>query len=96
MTDFIITKIIRFVGNKLDGYKTIIGGLGLILTGVLGFIRLMFPDLTQFPSMTIGEILVSISAGMTAIGLGGKAEKLKEEVHKGNIIVDDKEEKIDG
>ena len=89
MTEFILTRILRFMGKKLDGYKTIIGGVGFIMTGGLSIIRIMFPDLTHFPDMPIGEALASIFAGFAAIGLGSKAEKLTEKVQKGNEIVND-------
>lgn len=75
MTEFILVKMFKFVGKKLDGYKTIIGGVGFILTGILGIIRIMFPDLTFLPDMDIESALASISAGITAIGLGGKIQK---------------------
>lgn len=90
MTEFIFLRILKFIGRKLDGYKTIIGGLGFMLTGIMGIIRIMFPDLTQFPDMSIGEAIVAISAGMTAIGLGAKVEKGVAEIKKGNEIVDDR------
>lgn len=82
MADFILIRIIRFIGRKLDGYKTIFGGIGFIMTGVLGLIRLMFPDLTDLPEMSLEAIMASFAAGLTAIGVAGKAEKIihKEEV----------------
>lgn len=89
MTEFIITRILKFVGRKLDGYKTIIGGVSFILIGILGMIRIMFPELTQLPELTLEGALASISAGITALGLGSKAEKMTNEVKKGNEIVDD-------
>jgi hypothetical protein len=76
MEDFIVTKILKFIGRKLNGYKTIIGGVGFILTGVLGMIRIMFPDQTQFPDMTFQAAAGSISAGVTAIGMGHKVVKM--------------------
>src|ERR1700690_1974979 len=69
MEDFIVTKILKFIGRKLNGYKTIIGGVGFILTGVLGMIRIMFPDQTRLPDMTfqvdgVKDIALAISGGI--------------------------------
>lgn len=76
MGDFIVTRILRLISRKLDGYKTKIGGVGFILLGMTGIIRIVFPEFTQLPDMTLEACLASISAGMTAIGLGGKADKI--------------------
>ncbi len=76
MKYFLFGKLLRYLGRRLDGYKTLIGGSGLILTGVLGLAGHMFPD-QDLPKMEIGEALGAVSLGMTALGLGGKAEKIK-------------------
>lgn len=76
MKYFLIGKLLRFIGRRFDGYKTIIGGVGLILTGLLGLLGQVYPDL-GLPQMEIGTALVTLSSGMAALGLGGKAEKLK-------------------
>ncbi len=84
MKDFILIRLLRFIGKRLDGYKTKIGGVGFILVGLLGMLRIMFPDLSQLPDMTLEGCLASISAGITALGLAGKADKLKDAVeHQG-------------
>ena len=75
MINSLLTRLIGTVGSRLDGYKTKIGGFGFILLGLLGIIRIVFPDMTQLPSMTMEASLGLISAGITALGLGGKAEK---------------------
>ena len=55
----------------LDGWKTIIGGLGLILTG-LGMIAVCVKsdNYTNLP-----EALSTIAAGMGVLGIGGKIVK---------------------
>lgn len=87
--DFIIGKVLTIAGSKLDGYKTKIGGAGLILTGIGTVIvaitmalRLMFPDLTSFPEADVttmlktgGAGIASISIGFSTIGLGHKVDK---------------------
>ena len=99
MKFFILDKVLRFVGGKLDGYKTIIGGIGIILTGlppiisgVLGILGHMFPDQNlphipldaSYAHLKMGAGI--ISGGMVALGLGGKAEKLKKAVEAGNQV----------
>ncbi len=75
MINLILTRLLGSVGKRLDGYKTKIGGAGFILMGVLGIMRIMFPDLSQLPDLTLEASLGLISAGITALGLGGKTEK---------------------
>lgn len=76
MKDFILKRILGFVGQKLDGYKTKIGGAGGIILGVLGLVKMIFPDqLPALPDMGIEASLGAISAGFAVLGLGGKIEK---------------------
>lgn len=75
MKNFFFNKITGYAGKKLDGYKTIIGGVGLILTGVVGIIGHMFPD-SGLPAPEFEFIMGQFSLGFVALGLGGKAEKL--------------------
>ncbi|MDA8082299.1 MAG: hypothetical protein M0024_01410 [Nitrospiraceae bacterium] len=75
MFNSLLIRLIGSVASRLDGYKTKIGGFGFILLGLLGIIRIVIPDLTQLPAMTMEASLGLISAGITALGLGGKAEK---------------------
>jgi hypothetical protein len=77
MGNFFIAKIIRMLGKKFDGYKTTIGGIGLILTGLLGLLGYAFPDQPDLPKMDIETALTNIALGFTALGLGGKLEKTK-------------------
>ena len=65
----------------LDGYKTKIGGVGFIGTGIT-----LMASAFGGPSFDIklfGEGLVSFLTGLTALGIGGKVQKLIDAV-KGN------------
>jgi len=84
MGNIIIGKIIRAIGRRFDGYKTTIGGVGMILTGLAGLIGYMFPDQPDLPRMDIEEALLTISGGFAVVGLGGKAEKVKDAVSGNN------------
>ena len=75
MQDFFLKRILAAAAAKLDGYKTIIGGVGLILSGVVGIIGNMFPD-TGLPAPSSEVLMSQFSLGFVALGLGGKAEKL--------------------
>jgi len=75
MKGFFLTRLLKWVGGSLDGYKTIIGGVGLILTGLTGVLGKMFPD-AGLPDAEIDFILTQFSLGFVALGLGGKGEKL--------------------
>ena len=76
MTDWIITKGLRWMGSKFDGYKTKIGGVGLILTGVVSAINLIWPGTVPgIPDMSLDQILTTTAGGFIAIGIGGKLDK---------------------
>lgn len=74
MKNWLIGRILGFAGRKLDGYKTKIGGVGLILVGVTGILGMIFPD-QGLPVMDIDSACAAIAAGIAALGLGHKAEK---------------------
>ncbi len=76
MKNFILTRILGLIGSKLDGYKTKIGGVGGIILGILGIVKLIFPtELPQLPDLGLEASLAAISAGFVALGIGGKLEK---------------------
>jgi hypothetical protein len=89
--NWILKMILNFGSKRLDGYKSQIGGIGFVLTGmgamataVTGGIRLMFPAMTQLPEMDVKTITetftggtISVSLGFTALGIGHKMEKQK-------------------
>lgn len=78
MKNFILTRILGAVGSMLDGYKTKIGGAGSIMLGVLGVVKVIFPDqLAALPDAGIETSLGMIVAGFSVLGLGGKSEKTK-------------------
>lgn len=87
--NWLLTRLLKFMGGRLDGYKTVIGSLGKIITGAGTFIvgitmgiRLMFPDQIQFPESTAEVMLATfgtgvflISAGIRDIGMAHKMDK---------------------
>lgn len=77
MGTLIIGKLLRFIGRKFDGYKTTIGGAGMILSGLAGLIGYMFPDQPDLPRMDIEQALLTISGGFAVLGIGGKVEKTR-------------------
>lgn len=81
MKNFFLGKLLGYVAKKLDGYKTKIGGVGLIFIGIAGIFGEMYPD-QGLPDMGIEASLVSIASGFTALGIGSKAEKLTSAIKK--------------
>lgn len=74
--NWIITKLAKWIGGKFDGYKTQIGGIGLILTGVISAINLIWPGTVPgVPTMDLDGIIAAIGGGFVALGIGGKIEK---------------------
>jgi len=76
MKNWLIGKLLAFIGKKLDGYKTKIGGVGLILVGITGILGKVFPD-QGLPETELDTSLGAIAAGVAALGLGHKVEKAK-------------------
>lgn len=68
--------LLGMAAKKLDGKKTVIGGIGFLLYAIIGAIGNMFPD-QGLPVLTIDQIFFYGAAGFSVLGLGGKAEKLK-------------------
>ena len=80
MSEWVNTKILQYIGSQMSGWKTKVGGIGFILVGVLGLVRIAFPDLNQLPDADIGTALGEIAAGFAALGIGHKADKLTDAV----------------
>ena len=74
--NWLMGKGLKWVGGKFDGYKTKIGGFGLILLGVIGIVNFMWPDTVPgCPVMTLEESIGSITGGCIALGIGSKIDK---------------------
>ena len=65
------------VARRLDGYKTVIGGVGMMLLGIVQLIGHYWPE-SQLPGRDPVEAMEMIGFGFAALGLGGKLEKIKE------------------
>jgi hypothetical protein len=76
MQNFILTRLLKWIAGRLDGYKTIIGGAGFFLAGILGTIQLMWPDLIpDAGTPSIDSVLTLFAAAFGAWGIGHKIEK---------------------
>ena len=56
----------------LEGYKTLIGGIGFIITGVGTFIMQWYNG----DAITYEANLALIATGLSIIGIGGKLDRL--------------------
>jgi hypothetical protein len=81
MKNWFIGRILKWIAGKFDGYKTIIGGLTMVLSGAVGVLMYMFPQ-EGVPAGDLETSLALIASGFATWGIGGKLEKLKNE--KGN------------
>jgi len=70
--------ILKYIAGSLDGYKTIIGGLGMLALGSVYVVAYMFPN-ENLPAGDVEKGFTLITLGFTALGIGGKLEKLKKE-----------------
>ena len=80
MKDFLLVRLIRYVGSKFDGYKTLIGGLGAFCIGLTYIIPVAFPTLSVEVGLPEGDLekaLASFTVAFTVWGIGGKLEKNK-------------------
>ena len=75
MKYLITEKVIGFVARKFDGKKTLIGGVGMILLGLVGLLGHFWPDM-GLPVMEFDAAAGYVVGGFAALGLGGKLEKL--------------------
>lgn len=93
MQEFFLTRILRWAGSKMDGYKTRISGVAMILGGNIGLIGIMFPD-QGLPQMSVEGAIGLITGGLAVLGIGGKTEKIKTAIEVGSptirLISDDK------
>ena len=76
MKNFILTKLLRYVGKRMNGHKTQFAGVGFILFGIIGIIGVMYPD-TKIVELSLEQSLTAIISGLAALGLGGKLDKVK-------------------
>lgn len=60
--------------NFLSGYKTKLGGFGMLLTGVAGLIY-HFTDATNAMALNLPEALTLITGGLGILGIGHKIDK---------------------
>jgi len=77
--NYLLTRILRFVGGRLDGYKMRICGYGSALTGILGLLGVMFPE-QGLPVMTATEAVELVLIGFGVNGAAHKAEKHQAEI----------------
>jgi hypothetical protein len=76
MKNFFLVKIIQWIGRKLDGSKTIIGFILLILQGILGFFRVMWPELAMTIPQDIDGVINKFGEAFIGLGIGHKVQKV--------------------
>jgi len=92
MKDFILKRILQWIGSRMDGYKTYAGaagkalaGIGTIISGIIGIIGVIFPDqgLPQMDIETalglIGAGAFAVSSGLASYGVGKKLDKASDQ-----------------
>jgi len=88
MIDKLLVNLgVKYLAAKMDGHKTYFGGIVLmligaskIITGTVGFIGTMFPDLaTPMDPQNCLDLLLagggSFGTGLAVFGIGHKIEK---------------------
>lgn len=75
MQNFFLTRILKYMAGKLEGYKTLIAGIGTICMGIAHIIPIMFPDIEGLPKGDMEKGMSLILGGLALLGIGGKIEK---------------------
>lgn len=78
LQSFIIAHVIKM--KFLDGYRTYLGGAFFLLTGLGLYLNMAATGVYDQATATKADVM--IGAGMTALGLAGKFEKLTEAAKK--------------
>lgn len=74
MKNWLLSRIFRFIGSKLSGYKTYGAGVGFILIGITGFLSQIWPD-AGLPQVDTDRATEALMAGLACFGVGHKIEK---------------------
>jgi len=80
---------LKFLRKKLDGHVTQIGGVIPFLMAVAGSVALLFPEQGvqyQLPEMTWEQIGLLYSGAFAAWGLGGKGQKIINEIREAKAV----------
>jgi len=81
LKNFFLNKVAGGIGNALNGYKTKIGGFGMILYATAGVFGHIFPD-QNLPVIDWNTIITLYSGGMIALGIGHKMQTI---INQGGI-----------
>lgn len=85
--NWLLTKVLGFVGKKLDGYRMKIGGIGGILFGLVGAINIMFPGTIPGVELSVNEVVGYFSGGFAVFGYAGKLDKNTAAIKEsGNVL----------
>ena len=94
MNNFILVRIIRLLGEKMDGKKTYAGaigkalvGLGTLISGIVGLLGIVFPD-QGLPKMELEPALGLISAGVYAMSSGLSSYGVGKKIEKSGVPCD--------
>ena len=82
MKDFFLVRLLRYVIGRFDGKKTIIGFILEICASTIGFIRILYPELTFTIPSDIEETLHNYGKAFLGIGIGHKVQKVIKNGHK--------------
>lgn len=74
MDKFLTMIGIKFLSAKLDGHKTTLGSVGLVLLGLYTIVNTMASDAPSTDEIMTG--VGYISTGLAAFGIGHKVEKI--------------------
>ncbi len=81
MKNFFLMKFAKYFISRIDGYKTILGGLSSFVMGITYGITLLVPDINPLGIEPTVEMTIGYFTGAFTIwGIGGKLEKSKKEM----------------
>lgn len=85
LRDWGLDKATGWIGRKTQGCKTKAGGIGLIILGIVGILGHIWTD-AGLPVQEWDTIFGEIGAGLAALGIGSKIERVKAAVQENTEI----------
>jgi len=76
MKNFILVRILRYIGGKFDGHKTRIAGLIPFLHATISLIGVIYPEYATGEA-DLEQIIAEYTGAFGIWGIGGKLEKTK-------------------
>lgn len=76
MKNFFIIRLLRWGINKADGKKTVTGFVIKFCVGILGILRVLYPEVNLTIPTDFDESFDTIANAFIGVGIGHKVHKI--------------------